>query len=141
MVAVIVDKTELPNGEQHASFTWVLNHQRFTKTKTALYKNDNDYFGFFPLKDEKFRLKGLERFSAPMLEKLSVDADLVYLTDTYGVYKNEWYENKNEPGLIYGGMSEQDVQLLQKMKEKHKLVISEFNTLGAPTSDKKPFRF
>jgi len=33
-------------------------------------------------------------------------------------------------------MSEQDVQLLQKMKEKHKLVISEFNTIGAPTSEK-----
>jgi len=136
MVAVIVDKTALPNGEQHASFTWVLNNQRFTKTETALYKNDNDYFGFFPLKNEKFRLKGLERFSAQMLEKLSNDADLLYLTDTYGVYKNEWYQNKNEPGLIYGGMSEQDIQLLQKMKEKHKLVISEFNTLGAPTSEK-----
>jgi len=136
MVAVIVDKTALPNGEQHASFTWVLNNQRFTKTETALYKNDNDYFGFFPLKNEKFRLKGLERFSAQMLEKLSNDADLLYLTDTYGVYKNEWYQNKNEPGLIYGGMSEQDIQLLQKMKEKHKLVISEFNTLGAPTTEK-----
>jgi len=136
MVAVIVDKTALLNGEQHASFTWVLNNQRFTKTETALYKNDNDYFGFFPLKNEKFRLKGLERFSAQMLEKLSNDADLLYLTDTYGVYKNEWYQNKNEPGLIYGGMSEQDIQLLQKMKEKHKLVISEFNTLGAPTSEK-----
>jgi len=68
MVAVIVDKTELPDGLQHASFTWVLNNQRFAKTNTALYKNDNDYFGFFPLKDEKFRLKGLERFSTEMLE-------------------------------------------------------------------------
>ncbi len=136
MVAVIVDKTEIPNGEQHVSFTWVLNNQRFTKTKTLLYKNNNDYFGFFPLKDEKFRLKGLERFSAEMLEKLCNDADLVYFTDTYGVYKNEWYKRKTEPGMIYGGMSEQDIQLLQKMKAKHKLIISEFNTIGPPTSEK-----
>ncbi len=135
MVAVIVDKTALPKGEQHASFTWVLNNQRFTKTKTALYKNDNDYFGFFPLKDEKFRVKGLERFSAEMLEKLSNDADLVYFTDTYGVYNNEWYK-KSEAGMIYGGMSEQDILLLQKMKAKHKLIISEFNTIGPPTSEK-----
>src|SRR6187551_3484758 len=92
MVAVIVDKIEIPNGEQHTSFTWVLNNQRFTKSKTHLYKNTNDYFGFFPLKNEKFRLKGLERFSTEMLEKLSNDADLVYFTDTYGVYKNDWYK-------------------------------------------------
>ena len=136
MVAVIVDKTELPDGLQHASFTWVLNNQHFTKTNTALYKNDNDYFGFFPLKDEKFRLKGLERFSTEMLEKLSNDADMVYFTDTYGVYKKEWYKKENEEGMIYGGMSEQDIQLLQKMKAKHKLIISEFNTIGSPTSDK-----
>jgi hypothetical protein len=136
MVAVIVDKTEIPNGEQHASFTWVLNNQHFTKTKTALYKTANDYFGFFPLKDEKFRLKGLERFSDEMLDKLSNDADLVYFTDTYGVYKNEWYKKKKTEGMIYGGMSEQDIQLLQKMKAKHKLIISEFNTIGSPTTEK-----
>jgi hypothetical protein len=138
MVAVIVDKTEIPNGEQHTSFTWVLNNQRFTKSKTHLYKNTNDYFGFFPLKNEKFRLKGLERFSTEMLEKLSNDADLVYFTDTYGVYKNDWYKKTKAegPGKIYGGMSEQDIQLLQMMKAKHKLIISEFNTIGSPTSER-----
>jgi hypothetical protein len=138
MVAVIVDKTEIPNWEQHTSFTWVLNNQRFTKSKTHLYKNTDDYFGFFPLKNEKFRLKGLERFSPDMLEKLSNDADLVYFTDTYGVYKNDWYKKTKAEGSakIYGGMSEQDIQLLQMMKAKHKLIISEFNTIGSPTSEK-----
>jgi hypothetical protein len=137
MVAVIVDKTEMPNGEQHTSFTWILNNQRFTKSKTHLYKNTNDYFGFFPLKNEKFRLKGLERFSTEMLEKLSNDADLVYFTDTYGVYKNDWYKKTRAEGpeKIYGGMSEQDIQFLQMMKAKHKLIISEFNTIGSPTSE------
>jgi len=137
MIAVIVDKTEMPNGEQHTSFTWILNNQRFTKSKTHLYKNTNDYFGFFPLKNEKFRLKGLERFSTEMLEKLSDDADLVYFTDTYGVYKNDWYKKARAegPGKIYGGMSEQDIQLLQMMKAKHKLIVSEFNTIGSPTSE------
>lgn len=137
MVAVIVDKTEIPNGEQHASFTWILNNQRFTKSKTHLYKNSNDYFGFFPLKDEKFRIKGLERFSTEMLEKLSNDADLVYFTDTYGVYKDDWFKKTKAvgPEEIYGGMSEQDIQLLEMMKVKHKLIISEFNTIGSPTSE------
>lgn len=135
-VAVIVDKTvEVPSATQHLSFTWVLNNGRYTKTNTSLYSSSSDYFGFFPLENEHFRLKGLERFSASMLEKLSNDADLIYLTDTYGVYKNEWYKRNNakEFGVIYGGMSAQDIQLLQLMKAKHKLIISEYNTIGAPT--------
>ena len=139
LVAVIIDKTvENTKAVQHLSFTWMLNNERFTKTKTANYKSGHDYFGFFPLGNEEFRLKGLERFSSSMLEKLSNDADLVYITDTYGVYKNEWYK-KNEgkgAGMIYGGMSEQDMELLRLMKAKHKLIISEFNTIGAPTSEK-----
>jgi hypothetical protein len=32
-------------------------------------------------------------------------------------------------------MSEQDIQLLELMKTKHKLIISEFNTIGSPTSE------
>jgi hypothetical protein len=138
LVAIIVDKTvEKPVGEQHASFTWVLNHDRFSKTKTSLYKNNRDYFGFFPLENEKFRVKGLERFSTDFLDKLSNDADMVYFTDTYGVYKNDWYQNNKEgQGILYGGMSDQDIQLLQMMKSKHKLIVSEFNTIGSPTSEK-----
>lgn len=138
MVAVIVDKTvELSNAEQHSSFTWVLNNLRFTKSKTQLYNSTNDYFGFFPLKDEKFRIKGLERFSPAMLDKLSNDADLAYFTDTYGVYRNDWYKKtKSEgPAKIYGGMSEQDIEFLQLMKAKHKLILSEFNTIGSPTPE------
>jgi hypothetical protein len=39
-----------------------------------------------------------------MLEKLSNDADIVYFTDTYGVYKNEWYKKRKTEsgGMIYG---------------------------------------
>ncbi len=137
LVAVIVDKTvQTVKGEEHVSFTWVLNNQRFTKTASSLYKNSNDYFGFFPMEDEKFRLKGLERFSPEMLDKLSNDADMVYFTDTYGIYRNEWYKKKKDvegPGVIYGGMTEQDIELLRLMKAKHKLIISEFNTIGSPT--------
>lgn len=128
----------LQNSGKHSSFTWVLNNQRFTKTTTALYDNSHDYFGFFPMKNEKFRVKGLERFSPEMLWKLSNDADMVYFTDTYGVYKDEWYKKNSVEGsgILYGGMSEQDIQLLQDMKAKHKLIISEFNTIGSGTSDK-----
>jgi hypothetical protein len=137
-VVAIVDKTVLnQDGQEHISLTWMLNHYRLTKTSTERYRIGNDYYGFFPQENKKFRIKGLERFSSDQLNQLSTDANAVYFTDTYGIYKNEWYSQKNSnerSGILYGGMSAQDVELLQDMKAKHKLIITEFNTIGSPTN-------
>lgn len=137
LVIAIVDKTEISRaGQEHVSLTWILNHERYTKTPTQSYKVGDDYFGFFPQKDEKFRVKGLERFTEQQLEQLSQDCDATYFTDTYGVYNNEWFSGKystERSGILYGGMSRQDIRFLQKMKEKKKLILTEFNTIGSPT--------
>jgi hypothetical protein len=138
LVVAIIDKTVLDqNGQEHISLTWVLNNYRFTKTPTESYHVSNDYFGFFALEDKKFKLKGLERFSSEQLNQLGNDADAVYFTDTYGIYRNEWYginDISERLQIIYGGMSEQDIELLQNMKAKHKLIIAEFNSIAAPTT-------
>jgi len=137
LVMAIIDKTVLtPEGQEHISLDWILNNARFTKTSTKRYVIERDYFGFFPLKNEKFKIKGLERFSQAQLQQLSEDADAVYFTDTYGIYKNEWYSQKGNlerSGILYGGMSEQDITFLQDMKAKHKLILAEFNTIASPT--------
>ena len=137
LVAAIIDKTVLTKaGQEHSSLTWILNQQKYTKTRLKPYTVANDYFGFFPMEDETFRLKGLERFNSDQLSRLSEDADLVYFTDTYGIYKNEWFTKGNineRSGMLYGGMSAQDIELLSKMKDKQKLVIAEFNSIGSPT--------
>lgn len=138
LVAAIIDKTVLnSNGQEHISLHWVLNQEKFTKTSTKPYKITEDYFGFFPLENEKFQVKGLERFSSVQLEKLSEDADLVYFTDTYGIYNNEWFTQRNgneRSGMLYGGLSTNDIGFLKLMKAKHKLIIAEFNTIGSPTT-------
>lgn len=138
LTIAIIDKTVLTtNGQEHVSLTWVLNNQKFTKNKTDLYRVDRDYFGFFPKENQQFKLKGLERFTEQELEKLSVDADAAYITDAYGIYKQEWFSRKmgsERSGVLYGGMSEQDIGLLQKLKAKNKLIVSEFNCIGSPTS-------
>lgn len=138
LVVAIIDKTVLTNkGQEHISFNWVLNQEKFSKTKTILYDHKNDYFGFFPLDKENFQLKGLERFSPAQLDQLSIDADAAYITDAYGIYKNEWYrqgDDKERSGMVYGGMSGQDLYLLQQMRANHKLIITEFNCLASPTS-------
>lgn len=137
LVVAIVDKTEInQQGQEHASLTWILNHERYTKTPSKRYDVGNDYYGFFPQADEKFRIKGLERFSPAQLEKLSEDCDVAYFTDTYGVSNNEWYSQTSgteRSGILYGGLSRQDLFFLQKMKENKKLILTEFNCIGSPT--------
>jgi hypothetical protein len=138
-VVAIVDKTVLTQqGQEHISLNWVLNQQRFAKNNSELYQRSKDYFGFFPEENRKFRLKGLERFTDTQLEQLSNDADVAYITDAYGIYRNEWFDiddEKERSGIVYGGMSRQDLYFLQQMKEKHKLIITEFNCLGSPTAE------
>jgi len=145
MVAAIIDKTVLTTaGQEHISFLWILNQEKLTKTASKFYKIDHDYFGFFPLEGEKFRLKGLERFNNDQLQQLSEDINLVYFTDTYGIYRNEWYTQKNNnerSGMVYGGMSSQDIELLKQMKQKKKLIITEFNSIGSPTSQETRKQF
>ena len=138
MVIAIVDKTEISRkGQEHLSLTWVLNQERYTKTSKKAYGASSDYFGFFPQQGEKFRVKGLERFTPRQLDQLSEDAEAAYFADTYGVFSNEWFSGKNvteRSGIVYGGMSKEDIGLLQRMKDKHKLIITEFNTIGSPTA-------
>lgn len=138
LTIAIVDKTVLNrDGQEHVSLGWVLNNQKYTKNKTELYKVDRDYYGFFPMENKKYQLKGLERFTESELEKLSNDADAAYITDAYGIYRREWFSSKESTersGVLYGGMSEQDMSLIQKLKAKHKLIVAEFNCIGSPTS-------
>ncbi len=139
MVIAIVDKTVLfKSGQEHASLNWVLRSNKYAKTTKELYKVENDYFGFFPNKRKNFDLRGLERATESELDKLAHDSDMTYFTDTYGVYAKEWYLAKNiteRQRLLYGGLSPKDFIFLKKMKEKKKLIITEFNTFATPTPE------
>jgi hypothetical protein len=130
LTVAIIDKTSMDRSVQkHISLDWVLNQQRFAKNHHALYSPGHDYFGFFPEGGDHYRIKGLERWSSGQLQQLAGDADMVYFADTYGVYKTD--SGRSE--ILYGGMSQQDIGLLQEMKARHKLMIAEFNAIGSPT--------
>jgi hypothetical protein len=138
LVVAIIDKTEFEKkGRQHMALTWVLNNERYSKTRNKLYDVSNDYYGFYPQEKSAYKIKGLERFSSPQLEQLSNDCDVAYLVDTYGVYNSDLPQNNNSinkgTGIVYGGMSQQDIDFLKKVKNKKKLIISEHNILGSPT--------
>jgi hypothetical protein len=145
LVAAIIDKTvQTTEGQEHISLDWVLTQEKFTKNNNQLYRSDKDYFGFFPGNRKKYQLHGLEALDEEQINHLSDEADLVYMTDSYGIYRNEWLDEGNvqdRSGIIYGGMSDQDLAFFSAMKTRHKLVVTEFNSMGSPTSTENRLRF
>ena len=92
---------------------------------------------FFPLENDQFKIKDLSKLSGEQIDSLSNITDLIYVTDTYGIYDNEWYRKTNvseHSQKVYGGLDKNDVLFLQKMKAKKKLILAEFNFFATPTS-------
>lgn len=134
---LIVDKTVLnSNSFKHRSVNWILDHEKYAKPDGKFYDINKDYYGFFPGEDEKYSIEDLEKMNDPEVDSVANTYDMVYFTDTYGVLGNEWYKHRDVNEIsesIYGGMSEKDILLMTKMKEKKKPVLAEFNSIGFPT--------
>lgn len=134
---LILDKTVLnTEGNEHRSFNWILEHLKYAKPDGNFYEIESDYKGFFPLDSFKYYLNDLDQYSYDQLDSMTWDLDMVYYTDCYGIYTNEWHahsESTEHSPLIYGGMSMKDFQVLKHMKDKDKLIISEFNLIATPT--------
>jgi hypothetical protein len=133
----IVDKTVVnSNSYKHRSINWILDYEKYARSNGSFYEINNDYFGFFPQENEKYEIRDFDKMNESELDSTASVYDLIYFTDTYGVLSNEWYRHRdrNESSVsIYGGLSEKDLLLLKKMKEKSKPVITEFNTIAYPT--------
>jgi hypothetical protein len=134
----ILDKT-VPTVErnEHKSFNWILNHNRYVKTNGDLYDVNKDYYGFFPLssKSQEFDFRSIRIHE---IEDVADNYDMLYYADTYGVYYNEWYKTGTKDvkhtQKVYGGLNQNDYLLLKEMKEQKKLIITEFNLYNVPTN-------
>ena len=145
MGIIIVDKT-VPTLERlkHRSFNWIIKNDRFVKkeNKTS-YSFKKDYYGFFPTRPVRERLWDKNEYRLVDLAELPEKADAIYLTDTYGVFFNEWYQAINKsrkPRKIYGGLNNNDNLLIKEMKDRNKLVILEYNTFDYPTAEYESYR-
>ncbi|MCG8409807.1 MAG: hypothetical protein MI739_00800, partial [Bacteroidales bacterium] len=135
----ILDKTvPTPERTEHKSFSWILNYNKYVKPDGNLYDINEDYYGFFPSHsaDDDFTFKSIRIHE---ISDFSKNYDMLYYTDTYGVYYNEWYK-KNKKELkynqkVYGGLNQNDYLLLKDMKQQGKLIITEFNLYNAPTNE------
>lgn len=134
---IIADKTVLDaNSYKHRSINWILDHHKYVKEDGGSYDINKDYFGFFPQQDEQYTIRDFDNLNEPELDSMSKVNDLLYIADTYGILGNEWYRHRDRnenSGSIYGGLTEKDLLLIQKMDDADKLVVAEFNTVGFPT--------
>jgi len=123
--------------DEHANPVFILNNKKITKKTNHELYNLLDYKGFFPHENNKFNIDDFEQCDSAAMDKYATDNDIYYITDTYGVYSNEWYRHKDineRSNLVYGGMSEQDINMLRAFKRKNKLIIAEYNCIDLPTS-------
>lgn len=135
---ILIDKTVADQKKnEHASFNWLLHNQKIVKKTRTLYSLD-DYYGFFPQKNERFYISDFEKLNTAQLQELVYKNDIIYITDSYGVYSNEWYKHQRiseRSNLIYGGLTEKEIRVLQHFKNQKKLIIAEFNCIGSPTKN------
>ncbi len=126
-----VDKTvPYPDYREHAGLFWVLKHEKIAKSGSKqLYDEKSDYFGFYPYGKDEWR--GIP------LPSSGARPDLIYLTDTYGVYKDDYMQRKLSgewSPKLYGGLSTEDISTIRKNLGEGNTFIAEFNTAASPTN-------
>ncbi|MDR6879350.1 hypothetical protein [Bacillus sp. 3255] len=126
----ILDKT-VPDTtyREHKGLMWLLNYFKYVQNDRTAYSIANDYFGYVP---------GAEGSNAVRDLKLSEDYDLVYIADTYGVYKDDMTQmamRGNRSDKIYGGLQLSDIEQIKNAIYKGTSLIAEFNTFGSPTDN------
>ncbi|SDO57293.1 hypothetical protein [Alkalicoccus daliensis] len=128
----VIDKTvPTESYREHQSVHWLLNHHKYTAEGS--YDASSDYYGFHP--DESS-----ETYEIKELPASYEDTDLIYVTDTYGVYEEDlpWTEETSDgpPELIYGGWTEEEWQAVNRAVETTTTdLVMEFNTFASPTSE------
>ena len=131
LTTVVYNKT-VPDSSirQHAGVMWFLKQAKVPTVRGDVFDYEKDYYGFFPNAIEEERIKPL-----PFLHQ---HLDMLYIADTYGVYKGT--AGMEEPtlgtsNLIYGGMNQQDIDVLHEYlnRDRPNTLIAEYNTFGTPT--------
>lgn len=154
----ILDKTVLTKScDEHRSLNWVLTNEKITNPGKELYRTETDYSGFFPLEYDQYEVHDIKDLTASQVDSMADVLDMVYYTDIYGIYWDDWYQEgvpisedekilnlfrslfgkkaalERSP-LIYGGLNDNEVELLREMKERKKLILTEFNLLASPSN-------
>jgi len=134
---LIVDKTVLNRYcREHRGLDWILENSKYVKENRDYYEIDTDYYGFYPKDHKQYKIHDLSKFSDRQIDSMANYYDAVYFADSYGMYYNEWYRDtlqQEHSEKIYGGLDNNELSLIRKMKDQKKLIVTEFNFFASPT--------
>lgn len=131
----LIDKTTAEDYREHRSLFWLLTHWKYVNPATGIfYDPEKDFYGYDPA-DSTFST----------VETLQMNnADLLYIADTYGVYRYpmayDSYERLLPDHYIpiqmeYGGLSSQEMDAIEAFDSLGRMCIAEFNTLQDPQQE------
>jgi hypothetical protein len=133
---VVLDKTvPFRNWIEHRSLFWLLDHDRIVHGDGTPYAFDRDYLGAYPppvAGDPPERTRDLAADDVR-------GARLVYLADTYGVYRDDLASGPRMAAAlerspkIYGGLTPAEAEAAAATPREGRTLVAEFNTLGSPT--------
>lgn len=134
----VIDKTTAIDFREHRSLFWLLHHWKYVNPLTnTFYNPEKDYYGYFP-QDSTFST----------VAKLQLNqTELLYIADTYGVYRYPMnylsYERLLPEHYIpiqleYGGLSGQEMDAIETYNSLGRTTIAEFNTLQDPQLEDWP---
>ena len=126
----VIDKTvPVDNYREHGGLLWVMQHLKLVTRDQLAYDKSVDYYGYHPQEhkgDTNLQIKG--------------KPDMIYVTDTYGVYQQDLATEGNQQGersgLVYGGMTKEEWQAIEAAHGDKTLLIAEFNSLATPPDRK-----
>jgi hypothetical protein len=126
---VIVDKTvPFPTYREHTAIPWLLHAMKISTGAGVFLDPARDYIGYDPATK-----KGHD-----LTERDLSSADVLVVTDTYGVYVGDYARPDERAALerspkIYGGLSEDEARIIEAFAIRGGMVIGEFNTFASPT--------
>ncbi len=129
---LIINKT-VPDFtyREHKGLIWGLNYFKVQKSDGTDYNLETDYVGFVPKENQKYEIRDI-------VSSLNRGYDLIYMADTYGVYEEEFYQDKilgERSELIYGGITVEEIAAIRERIFKDRIpFVAEFNSFGSPTS-------
>jgi len=130
LAVTVYDKSVATSkAEQHQNLGWFLSHNKFPTEGGKPFRTQSTYLGYHPKDENPIR----------DLSTLDERTDLLYIADTYGVYKSgEGFSRtlaEGESNLIWGGSSYSDVQAIKAFlnRESASTVVAEYNTFATPT--------
>ncbi|NCB42564.1 MAG: hypothetical protein EOM59_08080 [Clostridia bacterium] len=129
----IVDKTVAENNySEHKGVMWALNYLKVVSPQSKEpFAYNQDYFGTFPESINHFSIKKLPGFEGETIQE--ENPDLIYLADTYGIYKSIRTEENsfaNSPELLYGGLDVDEINYISSNLNRNNVLVGEYDIIN-----------